>query len=341
MEDKHHIYAIENDSGKLRHISEVESGNDCGCICADPRCNQLLCAKKGNVLKHHFSHQKSTGCTAGRNGGGARESVYHYCLKEAIHYSGFIPLNDSLINYETWDLLGYRAAINESRLMFSEAQIEKRLREHCVNLQPDVTGVIKDQKVAIEITYTHETSDIKIDQLLSLGIETIEITLKRNVLPDIDELVEKRREKDWEGLLRLFKPFINIQWPSRWLAVERLMLSVQVLEDTKSELFLLQDSYDIRLRSILKERDSAIEKIHEMEAEKEIFSQQIVEQEKQVVALSAEKSKLHTNYCRAIRDIRHLKSHILDEDKNFDFDKLHTEKEKQEALEAYWREFCD
>lgn len=346
MDDKHHIYAVDKASGELRHINEVESGNSCNCICAAPNCREALCAKKGAFLKHHFSHQKGANCSAGRYGGGARESIYHYCLKEAIFHSSLIPIYDSNnLNRKTWILLGLESALKEQFLAFTDPEMEKRFRGDCFALQPDVAGVINGQKVAIEITYTHETSDTKIDQLLSLGIETIEITLKHNGLPDIDELVEKRREKDWEGLIWLFKAFINIEWPSRWLEVERIRLSAQILADTKSELALLRDScdsYRSRFSLILKERDNAIEKIREMEAEKEMFFEEAIElfgdKENEIATLSAEKRKLEVEYYQARHELMYLKSHILDGDKNFDFDALYKVKKYEEIVEEMRRE---
>ena len=41
-------YALKD--GVITHISKVESGLACGCVC--PACGEKLIAKKGNIVKH-------------------------------------------------------------------------------------------------------------------------------------------------------------------------------------------------------------------------------------------------------------------------------------------------
>ena len=57
----HNIYyGIENNTGKIMHISEVPSGNACNCHCA--ACENPLVAKKGNKRTPHFAHEANNDC---------------------------------------------------------------------------------------------------------------------------------------------------------------------------------------------------------------------------------------------------------------------------------------
>ena len=72
------IYAISND-GRLVNVDEVQTGQDCNCIC--PACKEPLVAKnKGLVRVHHFAHQSGSECDL------AYESMLHLLAKERVQY---------------------------------------------------------------------------------------------------------------------------------------------------------------------------------------------------------------------------------------------------------------
>lgn len=347
MEEKHHIYGLDKHTGKPRHISEVSSGNACNCICADPRCNQPLCAKKGVELRHHFSHQRSTGCTAGRFGGGARESIFHYCLKEAIYKASCLPIATSTLSSEVWELLGYQEAVKDTGLHFTSAKMEKRLvTQFSGHRQPDVSGVLNGQKLAIEVTYTHATSDTKVAEMESVGFETIEVKVNLARLPNISELTALRQSKDWHGLLRIFTPSMTIQWPRRWTKIEDL-LSLQVkFKETKNELHELTHSYDKKryaLGKALGERDEALKKVSELEEEKEQFLEEALqfvrEKENEIEKLKKQSQEHQSAFVRASREVRFLKSYLNETDENFDFESLYRRKEKEQERLDYIQEF--
>lgn len=54
-------YAQKNE--KLVHVSEVERGLKCGCVC--PACGEVLIARKGNKVVHHFAHKSTIECQYG------------------------------------------------------------------------------------------------------------------------------------------------------------------------------------------------------------------------------------------------------------------------------------
>src|SRR5690606_22309679 len=60
--------------GRLVHVSEVESGRECGCVCV--QCGSPMIARKGNHNVHHCGHDGSSNCSA--------ESALHQLAKEIL-----------------------------------------------------------------------------------------------------------------------------------------------------------------------------------------------------------------------------------------------------------------
>ena len=67
------FYALKDN--KLIHISNVENGLKCGCIC--PSCKGKMIAKKGKIKVHHFAHYN-------KDCGLAGETALHLKCKEII-----------------------------------------------------------------------------------------------------------------------------------------------------------------------------------------------------------------------------------------------------------------
>jgi len=60
--------------GFLRHVSQVEKGLACGCVC--PVCRTPVVARKGPRMRHHFAHYPGAECNA--------ETVLHYLAKRLL-----------------------------------------------------------------------------------------------------------------------------------------------------------------------------------------------------------------------------------------------------------------
>ena len=73
-------FAIDEKTGTLVDIRQVESGMRCGCIC--PQCRRRLVARKGPRNRHHFSHhpkdQRICLCTGGA------ETGLHIAAKQIV-----------------------------------------------------------------------------------------------------------------------------------------------------------------------------------------------------------------------------------------------------------------
>lgn len=154
-------YALKNNA--LIHVSAVDSGLDCGCIC--PACHGVLEAKKGTEIVHHFAHYKSKECATGY------ETSIHLLAKEVIAESKmvFIPTVSVFSGRSDW-------VISESKpLAVDSVTLETTLD----NIVPDVMVIIGDRKLLVEIKVTHGVGEAKTQRIKELGISCIEIDLSK------------------------------------------------------------------------------------------------------------------------------------------------------------------
>lgn len=61
-------------NGALVHVSEVDRGLDCACVC--PACGARLVARKGTKTAHHFAHYHQTDCSP--------ETLLHHLAKRLL-----------------------------------------------------------------------------------------------------------------------------------------------------------------------------------------------------------------------------------------------------------------
>jgi len=90
--------------------------------------------------------------------------------------------------------------------------------------------------LAIEITYSHKTSDNKKQNLLNADIDTIEIRLDKYNLPNIEMLIELRSVKYWGAILDAFRSCIHYELPSRWLDAKTALVKANQYTELKKEL---------------------------------------------------------------------------------------------------------
>ena len=169
-------YGLKN--GRITHISQVESGLECGCFC--PACGDRLVAKKGGVVRHHFAHQSKDPCEYGV------ESALHLAAKEIVAAADEIMIPEVRLQFPH----SYRSdiLIHESmKVKADHVELEKRFG----SIVPDVVVYSGGKKFFIEIFVTHAIDDRKYQQIKSMDISTIEIDLSGcEELPDEKELSE-------------------------------------------------------------------------------------------------------------------------------------------------------
>lgn len=151
-------YGLKNN--RLVHISEVESGLKCGCICPSCKCN--LIAKKGDELTHHFAHSNNSQCAW------AYETTLHLMAKEILNDSKTMVVPSVTIGN------GKILVSDSKRILFDEVVLEKRIGR----IIPDVVMYKNGVALLVEITVTHGIDKTKIKKIKDLNISCIEISLK-------------------------------------------------------------------------------------------------------------------------------------------------------------------
>lgn len=173
---------------KLIHISDVESGLQCGCVC--PSCEAPLIARKGQKTAHHFAHYKTKSCST------AVETALHWSAKNILAESLKICLPATEVHFNT-----FRKPfelVKSDYLHFDDVHLEQPLDDTV----PDVLLEKKGRKLALEIKVSHEVDEEKADYLKKRGISVLEIDLSkepRDITPSNlqDIIVDEIENKEW------------------------------------------------------------------------------------------------------------------------------------------------
>lgn len=161
--------------GKLVHISEVENGLACGCIC--PCCETPVIAHNNpkNKNAHHFKHQ-SKACQ------NYYETMLHFLAKEIIEKNGGLVLPNVtfyLSSYASsyYETNHYRNKPNQVvkplYVQFDKVEVEK----YRSGIKPDLIGYINNKELYIEIAVTHFIDDEKKNKIKESNLSVIEIDL--------------------------------------------------------------------------------------------------------------------------------------------------------------------
>lgn len=168
-------YALKD--GIITHISKVESGLACGCIC--PACGDKLIARKGTVARHHFAHYSKETCEYGI------ETALHLAAKEVIASAKEMVIPKVILSFPQ----GRRSAeliYKSMKIKIDRVELEKRFD----NIIPDIAVYSGKQKFFVEIFVTHAIDEKKLKKIRDMDVSTIEIDLSKfNNLPDEIELM--------------------------------------------------------------------------------------------------------------------------------------------------------
>ena len=128
-----------NKGGKLVHVSQVERGLACECVC--PSCNERLIAKKGEYREHHFAHESGTSCQY------AAETALHLAAKDILarRKEIILPAVQAKFRNRT-DVI-----TPEKRYQLDSVKLEYRGEK---NIVPDVLAHIGDSKLFIIVSYS-------------------------------------------------------------------------------------------------------------------------------------------------------------------------------------------
>lgn len=175
--------------GKLVHISEVESGLKCECVC--PSCHHPLVARKGKKTAHHFAHYKGEECENGL------ETSLHLAAKEILEKHKKIVLPKVSLDLDFYTKSNWKLS-EKTELIFDFVRIEA----YHQGIIPDVLVYVQGKPLMIEITVTHKTGEEKIQKARKQGISILEIDLnhfERNFsLEELEkEVIYNIQNKKW------------------------------------------------------------------------------------------------------------------------------------------------
>lgn len=186
-------YALKD--GKTVHISEVESGEGCGCVCSS--CGKPLIAKKGKIREHHFAHRKNQCCEYGY------ESSLHLMAKEILlkHKGECMIVPPVWLHFKSFDEDSERAdeqIFDSTKISIDNVIIEKSMG----NMIPDVIIESGGKQFYIEIAVTHAIDDEKLEKIKKHDVSVMEIDLHGIEIISPSELekilIENDDRKKWK-----------------------------------------------------------------------------------------------------------------------------------------------
>lgn len=156
-------YASREADARMVHISEVERGLACGCVC--PHCGAPLIAYKGEKKVDHFGHQPGAECAAG----GALESMLHRLAKQIIAQRLEVYLPPVVA----------RAGEREEPIAPGSVLRPDEVVEEVFmpGLRPDIVARVLGRELLIEIFVNHRCGPAKISLLRERNLACVEIDL--------------------------------------------------------------------------------------------------------------------------------------------------------------------
>lgn len=165
-------------NNELKHISEVENGLACNCICPNPNCKHPLVAKNNpsNIKAGHFAHHSGKEC------GGAIETALHLLAKTILLKTKKIRIPKYHFDYNPSNEKSVFRASRE--IVFENIFLEKQIIINGDKIIPDAICEINNKQVFIEFANTHFVDEKKKTKLKQLGTACVEINLKEQILDE-------------------------------------------------------------------------------------------------------------------------------------------------------------
>ncbi|MFA4968067.1 MAG: competence protein CoiA family protein [Sulfuritalea sp.] len=158
----------------LLHISEVDRGRDCNCIC--PECKKPLVARKGLIREPHFAHSASNDTDF--CGGGLETSLHKYA-KRIIDDARYLQL-PGFVAQLPFRYVGAAAVIEPKRIEFSRVTTEEQMIFG--RRRVDVVGYWPEGRLLIEIHVTHRVRGKKLTEVRQSDEYMLEIDVPRDML---------------------------------------------------------------------------------------------------------------------------------------------------------------
>lgn len=153
---------------------ETEYGLKCNCVC--PGCGDPLVARiRGTKREKHFAHHNGSDCGKGY------ETAIHRMAKEVIEEGVKIKLPPVVSEFGDKgyfvinDVILFQASLSEQGFTIIPDEGKTRIEEDYGTVRPDVVIETSGNPLFIEIFVTHAVDEIKLQQIIELGISCIEI----------------------------------------------------------------------------------------------------------------------------------------------------------------------
>lgn len=162
--------------GVLTHISQVENGLACNCVCA--HCGQELVAKNNPANKKisHFAHYSKKECE------GAIETALHLLAKSVLQKTKRITLPDYHYDYNSENEKSIYKASRE--IVFEDVILEHPVYVGSEKIIPDAIGIIQGKQIFIEFANTHFVDFGKRQKIKTHGVACVEIDLSGQILDE-------------------------------------------------------------------------------------------------------------------------------------------------------------
>lgn len=206
-------YGLQNN--ELRHVSQVENGFACNCIC--PNCHALLTAKNNpsNIKVAHFAHYKAIECQ------GAIETALHLLAKNILRRTKKLRTPAYHYDYNPENLFSFFEKSRE--IEFENISIETSIDVDGLKIIVDAIGEIKGKNLLIEFAKTHFIDEKKHSLIIKSGFPCIEIDL--NGQPLDEDLLTSFLNADTTKIYWISNPTLDkkvLDLRDKWIAFENL-----------------------------------------------------------------------------------------------------------------------
>lgn len=172
-------FAVDLD-GRIVHVSEVDRGRACQCICS--ACNNAVVAKKGTHNAWHFAHDVS------RSRATAAETALHRAIKQVIADGNVIGVPELVVEATATYNGHTRSALKvleQRRLSYSSPRLEVRIAD----IIADAVVCVAGRVLMVEVAVTHRVDDDKRAKIAQIGLSAVEL-----------EAWHLHRDADWDSL---------------------------------------------------------------------------------------------------------------------------------------------
>ncbi len=157
-------YALRD--GQMCHISEVEHGLACGCVCVE--CGQPLVARKGPIRQHHFAHTAETNCNP------SPENLTHRYAKNLI--GARLRAIEPAFEVRA-EAAGVEAWARQLASVFEAQKAEVESLAFMPDFKPDVLLQKGAFKLAVEVYFRHQVPAEKMGRITRRYAHAVEVDL--------------------------------------------------------------------------------------------------------------------------------------------------------------------